>query len=319
MKRIMTIVALVVVASLLLASVGAAAPALQGKKLRVGIAPPADSEFYQLIKKGVETCAADKVDLLWQTPTSHQAVEEQQRIIEAWINQKLDAIAVTTVGDLSAMDELFKRGTEAGIKMYFLNMAEPQLEPVDRAHFVSSVGYNNYEAAKILGAWVVQTLGKKGKIAVLLGTPGVHANDRLRGFEDGLKGSEWQVVTRQEADWVRDKGQSVAESILQANPDLNLIYGENDEMALGALQAVQDRGLAKQVAVIGLDGVRAALDSIKEGSLTASMNVIPREMGCQLINDIIMVANGGTVPNIHDIKVHTTDSSNVDEDMKAFQ
>jgi hypothetical protein len=63
----------------------------------------------------------------------------------------------------------------------------------------------------------------------------------------------------------------------------------------------------------------AALDSIKEGGLTASMNVIPREMGCQLINDIIVGANGGTVPKIHDIKVHTTDKTNVDEDMKAFQ
>ena len=320
MKTLTKVLCLLTLTVLLLAIVSPAlaSPSLAAKKLRVGIAPPADSEFYQLIKKGVTSCGGDGVELLWQTPTSHQAVEEQQRIIEAWINQKLDAIAVTTVGDLSAMDELFKRGAEAGIKMYFLNMAEPQLEPVDRAHFVSSVGYNNYEAAKLLGEWVVKNRGQTGKIAVLLGTPGVHANDRLRGFTDGLKGSQWTVVTKQEADWVRDKGQSVAESILQANPDLNLIYGENDEMALGALQAVQDRGLKDKVAVVGLDGVKAALDSITEGGLTASMNVIPREMGCQLINDIVIGANGGTIPKIHDIKVHVTDKTNVEQDMKAF-
>ena len=318
MKRLTVVLALLIMVSLLLVGhTGAAAP--EGKKLRVGISPPADSEFYQLIKKGVETCGGDRIELLWQTPTSHQAVEEQQRIIEAWINQKLDAIAVTTVGDLSAMDELFKRGSEAGIAMYFLNMAEPQLEPVDLSHFVSSVGYNNYEAAKILGEWVVATLGDGGKIAVLLGTPGVHANDRLRGFEDGLGDSNWEVVAKQEADWVRDKGQSVAESILQANPDLTLIYGENDEMALGALQAVQDRDMVDQVAVVGLDGVRAALDSIAASELTASMNVIPREMGCQLINDTIVVANGGAVPKIHDIAVHVTDKTNVEEDLKAFE
>jgi len=313
----MVMLVLLVVASLVLVGQSGVV-AQEGKKLRVGIAPPADSEFYQLIKKGIETCGGDRIELLWQTPTSHQAVEEQQRIIEAWINQKLDAIAVTTVGDLSAMDELFKRGTEAGIAMYFLNMAEPQLEPVDRTHFVSSVGYNNYEAARLLGQWVVATLGNEGKIAVLLGTPGVHANDRLRGFEDALQGTNWQIVAKQEADWVRDKGQSVAESILQANPDLNLIYGENDEMALGALQAVQDRNMTAQVRVIGLDGVRAALDSIAAGELTATMNVIPRQMGCQLIKDIINVADGGSVPKIHDIAVHVTSCTNVAEDMKAF-
>lgn len=288
-------------------------------KLRVGIAPPADSEFYQLIKKGIEQCSEGKADIQWQTPASHQAVEDQQKIIEAWVNQKVDAIAVTTVGDISAMDDLFKRGTETGIKMYFMNMAEFQLEPVNKEHFVSSVGYNNYGAAKILGEWVLKNLGNEGKVAVLLGTPGVHANDRLKGFEDALAGSGWQIVVTQQADWVRDKGQSVAETILQANPDITLIYGQNDEMALGAYQAVSDRGMTDQVKVVGLDGVKAALDSIKAGELTATMNVVPKQMGCQLIKDIISVAGGGTVPQIHDIDVHVTDSSNVDEDLKAFE
>ncbi len=304
-----------------------AAPAESGEsaaeaeaKLRVGIAPPADSEFYQLIKKGIETCAEGQVELLWQTPASHQAVEDQQNIVEAWINQQLDAIAVTTVGDLSAMDAIFERGTEAGIDMYFLNMAEPQLEVVGQDNFVSSVGYNNYEAAKILGEWVLENVGQEGKAAVLLGTPGVHANDRLAGFEDALADSGWEIVTKQQADWVRDKGQSVAETILQANPDLTLIYGQNDEMALGAYQAVVDRELTDQITVVGLDGVRAALDSIKAGELTATMNVAPTKMGCQLIQDIIAHANEGEeIPKIHDIDVFVTDADRVEEDLEVFQ
>ena len=185
------------------------------------------------------------MDLKWQVPAGHQAVEDQQRIIEAWITKQVDAIAVTTVGDLSAMDALFADGTGAGIAMFFMNMAEPQLKPVDPNHYISSVGYNNYDAARILGEWVLKNLGDTGKAAVLLGTPGVHANDRLGGFVDALKGSQWEIVTKQQADWVRDKGQSVAETILQANSDLTLIYGQNDEMALGAYQAVADRGMEK--------------------------------------------------------------------------
>jgi ribose transport system substrate-binding protein len=290
------------------------------KKFRVGIAPPADSEFYQLIKRGINEGSNGLVSLKWQVPASHQAVEDQQRIIEAWITQQVDAIAVTTVGDLSAMDALFADGTDAGIAMFFMNMAEPQLKPVDPNNFISSVGYNNYTAANILGQWVLKNLGNKGKAAVLLGTPGVHANDRLAGFVDALKGSQWEIVTKQQADWVRDKGQSVSETILQANEDLTLIYGQNDEMALGAYQAVADRGMHNQVKVIGLDGVKAALLSIQKGELTATMNVAPKKMGHQLIKDIIAyLKDGKKPPKIHDIDVFVTDKTRVAEDLKVFE
>ena len=292
--------------------------------IRIGVSPPADSEFYQLIKSGIEEGIRDRgvenIELLWQTPQSHQAVEDQQRIVEAWITAQLDAIAVTTVGDLYAMDALFEQGTDAGIAMFFLNMAEPQLEGVvDYDNFVSSVGYNNFEAARILGDWVVENVGSTGQGAVLLGTPGVHANHRLEGFLAALEDSNWDIVSTQQADWVRDKGQSTAETILQANPELNLIYGQNDEMALGAYQAVADRGMADQVTVVGLDGVRAAVRSVMDGELEATMNVAPKKMGYQLINDILDHLEGESVPKIHDIDVFVTDGSRAAEDIQVFQ
>jgi ribose transport system substrate-binding protein len=218
------------------------------------------------------------------------------------------------------MDAIFERGTDAGIDMYFLNMAEPQLEGVvDYDNFISSVGYNNYEAAKILGQWVVDNIGTSGKAAVLLGTPGVHANHRLEGFLEALKGTDWEIVATQEADWVRDKGQSVAETILQANRDLDLIYGQNDEMALGAYQAVVDRGLTDQVSVVGLDGVYAAVKSVQAGELTATMNVAPKLMGYQLATDILEHIQGADIPKIHDIDVFVTDSTRAAEDIKVFE
>jgi ABC-type sugar transport system substrate-binding protein len=325
MKRSTTLLALVLA---LLLSAPALFAAGQGDgddgTIRIGIAPPADSEFYQLIKSGIEEGIRDRgidnVELLWQTPQSHQAVEDQQRIVEAWITAQLDAIAVTTVGDLYAMDALFDEGTDAGIAMFFLNMAEPQLEGVvDYDNFISSVGYNNFEAARILGDWVLENVGTSGKAAVLLGTPGVHANHRLEGFLEALEDSDWEIVSTQQADWVRDKGQSVAETILQANPDLDLIYGQNDEMALGAYQAVEDRGLEDQVAVVGLDGVRAAVSSVEDGELTATMNVAPKKMGYQLINDIFDHLEGKDVPKIHDIEVFVTDEDRAVEDLAVFQ
>ena len=317
-------ISLFMIAATVFTASGAGQGEAEDGTIRIGICPPADSEFYQLIKSGIEEGIADSgvenVELLWQTPQSHQAVEDQQRIVEAWITARLDAIAVTTVGDLYAMDAIFDRATEAGIDMYFLNMAEPQLEGVvDYDNFVSSVGYNNYQAARILGEWVVENLGTSGKAAVLLGTPGVHANHRLEGFLEALQGTDWDIVATQEADWVRDKGQSVAETILQANRDLDLIYGQNDEMALGAYQAVVDRGLTDQVNVVGLDGVQAAVKSVLAGELTATMNVAPKLMGYQLATDILNHIQGESIPKIHDIEVFVTDKARAAEDIKVFQ
>jgi ABC-type sugar transport system substrate-binding protein len=323
-KACKLLTAVVIISAVILPVFGGGQQESGSKMIKIGICPPADSEFYQLIKQGIQEGIADSgvenVELLWQTPQSHQAVEDQQRIVEAWITAKLDAIAVTTVGDLYAMDAIFERGTNAGIDMYFLNMAEPQLEGVvDYSNFISSVGYNNYEAAKILGNWVVENLGNKGKAAVLLGTPGVHANHRLEGFMEALQGTDWEIVSTQEADWVRDKGQSVAETILQANRDLDLIYGQNDEMALGAYQAVVDRNLKDKVSVVGLDGVQAAVNSVIKGELTATMNVAPKLMGYQLATDILDHINGKSIPKIHDIDVYVTDSTRAAEDIKVFK
>lgn len=317
-------IAMVLLVAMILPVFGGGKQQADDGTIRIGVCPPADSEFYQLIKAGIEEGIRDSgvenVELLWQTPQSHQAVEDQQRIVEAWITAQLDAIVVTTVGDLYAMDAIFKRGTDAGIDMYFLNMAEPQLEGVvDYDNFISSVGYNNYEAAKILGQWVVDNIGTSGRAAVLLGTPGVHANHRLEGFLEALKGTDWEIVATQEADWVRDKGQSVAETILQAHRDLDLIYAQNDEMALGAYQAVVDRGLTDQVLVVGLDGVYAAVKSVLAGELTATMNVAPKLMGYQLAMDILKHIQGADIPKIHDIDVFVTDSSRAPEDIKVFE
>ena len=106
---------------------------------------------------------------------------------------------------------------------------------------------------------------------------------------------------------------------MQAQGDLTLIYGQNDEMAQGAYQAVADRGLKNQVKVIGLDGVKAALLSIKKGELTATMNVAPKKMGYQLISDIIAYLKDGKIPpKIHDIEVYVTDKKRVEQDLKVF-
>lgn len=286
---------------------------------RIGISPPADSEFYQLIRAGVEEGIRARgtmnVELLWQPPLSHQAVEDQRRIVENWIEAGLDAIAVTTVGDLYAMDALFARASRAGIAMFFLNMAEPQLEGAVRYdNFVSSVGYNNFEAAKTLGTWVLTNIGTTGSAVVLLGTPGVHSNHRLEGFLVALQASDWTIVAAEPAQWEREEGAVVARRLLTANPDLRLIFGQNDEMALGAVRAVRELGREGRVAVVGLDGVRAAVTAVRAGDLAATLNVAPKRMGEQLINTVLDHLTGHPVQKIQDIAVFVTDRDRAEEE-----
>jgi ribose transport system substrate-binding protein len=129
---------------------------------------------------------------------------------------------------------------------------------------------------------------------MLLGTPGRDIiQNRENGFKEGLKKyPDVQIVSEQVADLERAKGVSVSESILQANPDINAIWAANDEMALGALEALRSRGLVGKVFVGGFDATPDAVSAIDKGEMHFTANQIPYEIGVRAIAVSTMIAKG---------------------------
>ncbi len=123
-------------------------------------------------------------------------------------------------------------------------------------------------------------LGNKGKVAILLGSPGNNVTTlRTKGFKDQIAkiAPDIQVVFEQTGNFSREEGQKVAEQLLQSNPDINGIYGENDEMALGAITALKGAGKkAGDVTIVTIDGTRGAVQGIVDGWIYSVIESNPR-------------------------------------------
>jgi ABC-type sugar transport system substrate-binding protein len=147
--------------------------------------------------------------------------------------------------------------------------------------YVAFLGSNFVEQGKRAAQQMAKALGNKGKVAILLGASGNNVTtDRTNGFVDELKASApgIQVVAQQTGEFAREKGQQVMEQIIQAQPDINGVYAENDEMALGALVALRgaNKKAGTDIQVVSIDGTRNAVQKVTEGEMYAVVESNPR-------------------------------------------
>ena len=143
---------------------------------------------------------------------------------------------------------------------------------------VSHVASDNVLGGEVAGNYIVEKLGGKGKVAELEGIPGTTAaRDRGEGFNKAIAG-KLDVVAKQAADFDRTKGLTVMENILQAQPEINAVFAHNDEMALGALKAIESSG-RKNIIVVGFDATDDAVAAVKDGKLSATVAQKPAEIG----------------------------------------
>lgn len=154
---------------------------------------------------------------------------------------------------------------------------------VDRAtnggKVVSHVASDNVEGGKMAAQYVIDQLGGKGNIVELEGIAGSSATrDRGAGFDNEIKNSNLNIITKQSADFDRTKGLSVMENIIQSKGNIDAVFAQNDEMALGALKALQDANL-DDVLVVGFDATDDAVASVQKGDMAATIAQQPKLIG----------------------------------------
>jgi len=144
----------------------------------------------------------------------------------------------------------------------------------------SYVGVDNEEGGRMSGAYLVQLLGGKGRVAMLEGIRGVdNAEARKQGFLKSLQGTGVELAASQSANWLQDQALDVFSNMLQANSDLDGLFCANDMMALGAIQALRQAGKSGQVRVTAFDNIEAAQLALCEGVLHATIDQHPELMG----------------------------------------
>lgn len=206
----------------------------------------------------------------------------------------------------------------AGPSVRSANKADIPVVGVDRgvnkAETAALVASDNVEGGKLGAKALAEKLGGKGKIVILQGLAGTSASrERGAGFAEGLKAyPDIDVVAKQPADFDRTKGLDVMTNLLQAHPDVQGVFAENDEMALGAVKALGSKA-GKSVQVIGFDGTPDGLKAVKEGTMYASVAQQPKELGRIAVENALRAADDKEVDKTVKVPVKVVTAKNVDE------
>ena len=198
----------------------------------------------------VNSMIAQKVDMLFIAP------REEKPLVPAVMAAKRNGIPVVLL-DRNVDQSVAKAGRD----------------------YVTFIGSDFIDQGRRAAEWLVKATGGKGKIIELEGTTGSSpANDRKKGFDDVIaKNPGMQIVASQSGDFARDKGRQVMETLLQAHPDATAVYAHNDEMAMGAISALEAAGKApgKDITLVSIDGTRDALQAIVDGKLGITVQSSP--------------------------------------------
>jgi ribose transport system substrate-binding protein len=167
------------------------------------------------------------------------------------------------------------------------------------------------------GEYMAEKMNGEGKVAIVRGAAGDYIFDqRTEGFMAAIEDTDIEVVAVQPADSERGKAVNVMQNILQTYPDIKGVYGENDEMALGALRALKSANAAEGVTIIGFDGSPDAIKSIRNGELTATIQQDSYNIGYTGVELMVKTLNGEEVPEVVPVQTNVIDGDNVDESIK---
>ncbi len=226
--------------------------------------------------------------------------------METFIAQKVDAIVLAPT-DSSGISPVIAEARAKGIPVFTVDIA------AHGADVVCHIASDNYKGGALLAERLVELLGGKGKIAIVDHPTVASVQDRTRGFVEVIaKHPDIQIVQRVPGDGQRDKSMRVTQDLLQANPDLDAIFGINDDSALGALAAVEAAGLQDKIVLVGFDGTPEAADTIRAGkALKADAVQYPRELGKVTIQTIKDYFDGVELPKERPVDVGLIDQKSL--------
>ncbi len=246
-----------------------------------------NNPFFVTLKEGAEAKAKELgIELI--VLDSQNDPSKDMANVEDLITQGVSLILLNPT-DSDAVANAVKAANNAKIPVITLDRA------ANGGEVISHVASDNIAGGKMAADFINEKLAGKGNIIELQGIAGTSAaRDRGQGFNEQLATfAGFKVVASQPADFDRTKGLTVTENLLQAQPDVQAIFAHNDEMALGALQAVEASG--KKILVVGFDAIDDAVKSVADGKMAATVAQQPELIGALGVETAAKVINGETV------------------------
>ena len=268
-------------------------------KIVLGFAQVGAESEWRTANTGSIKDAAGKAGIELKFSDAQQKQENQIKAIRSFIAQKVDVIAFSPVVE-SGWGTVLREAKAAKIPVILSDRA---VNEKDDSLWVSFMGSDFVEEGRRAGRWLLENMkGKTGDVNIveLQGTVGsAPAIDRKKGFEEIIKADpRFKIIRSQTGDFTRAKGKEVMEAFLKAEgKKINVLYAHNDDMAIGAIQAIEEAGMkpGKDVIVISVDAVKGAFEAMIAGKMNVSVECNPL-LGPQLMDTVKEVLAGKPQP-----------------------
>ena len=268
------------------------------EKLVVGFSQiGAESDWRRANTQSI-TDEAEKRGIDLRFSDAQQKKENQIKAIRSFIAQGVDVIAFSPVVE-TGFEQVLEEAKKAGIPVVLSDRA---VEVTDDSLYVTFIGSDFIEEGRRAAQWVLDNVEGEVQVAELQGTPGsAPAIDRASGFREAIEGeARVEIVWSQSGNFTRTEGKKAFQAFLKSPEakDIDVLYAHNDDMAIGAIQAIKEAGLnpGVDIKVVSIDGVREAFRAMVDGELNCTVECNPL-LGPQLFDLIEKVAAGEEVPS----------------------
>jgi ribose transport system substrate-binding protein len=280
----------------------------QGGKTVIGVAlAQDDNPLYILMLRGIRARAQE---LGWDVVAVSSNEDKLKQIngVQDLIARGVKGVLISPI-DAVGVNAAYDAAAQA--KIPIISLARGSSSPNQTLH----VAIDEKQIGAEIAEWTAQHIGGEGKVAMILGPSGAPAFRNLaEGYTDVMaKHPGIKIVFRTEGALTRERGVKHAEDALAANPDLKAIYNSNDDVALGAMQAVLAANRKGATLVTGMNGVPPALRAVKEGNLALTVELNAFEWGRLGVDMLDRILKGETVGKQVFIKHRLVDAANVDE------
>ena len=238
--------------------------------------------------------AAKAAGITLKFSDAQQKQENQIKAIRSYIAQKVDVIAFAPVVT-TGWDTVLKEAKSAKIPVI---LTDRSIETKDDSLYVTMIGSDFTEEGRKAGKWLLENYKGQGDVNIveLQGTVGsAPAIERKKGFEEVIKTNPRFKITRsQTGDFTRSKGKEVMEAFLKTDKKVNVLFAHNDDMAIGAIQAIEAAGMkpGSDITIVSIDAVKGAFEAMMAGKLNVSVECNP-QLGPQLM-EIVKAVKAGT-------------------------
>jgi len=286
-------------------------------KIKVGFSQVgAESDWRKASTESIKGEAAKRPNIDLTFSDAQQKQENQISAIRTFITKGVDVISFSPVV-ATGFEDVLKEAKEAGIPVVLFDRAVDVSEP---DLYRSLIGSDFVEEGRRAGRWVLENVGENANVAELVGTVGsAPAIDRKKGFEEIIKDHPGiKIIKSQSGDFTRAKGKEVMESFLKSPEadQINVLFAHNDDMALGAIQAIEEAGKkpGKDIIIISIDGVKSMFEAILAGKANCTVECNPL-IGAQLFDVIEKIHAGESVPSYIPSQEGVYDTKNITQEV----